>query len=218
MCSALNAGRTFFFAGVAIQTPFLWRNESRKTYSSSLRFLKDGITSRRRTVCVRRSPVTIVDPISMLKLTTIHRVSKARGFSGLLRGIVTTVIVLTAIVLSADGVFASTCGHYLYRNGKPVSQHNGPMGVVEFGVDVAEEHVQPVRPDAPAPCKGPGCKGQSIPLVPASAPFTISRTLDPAALLDDLLSRDGSQKSFLRPHSERGEFYQAARLFRPPCA
>jgi hypothetical protein len=163
-------------------------------------------------------PSTIVDPISMLNLMTIHCVSKARVFSGLSRRVVASVMVITAVVLSADGAVASTCGHYLYRNGKPVSEHNGPMEAAEFGGEFAAEHVQPVRPDAPTPCRGPGCKEQSIPLVPVSAPFSISRTLDPAALLDDILSRDGSEESFLRPQSERGEFYQAARLFRPPCA
>lgn len=163
-------------------------------------------------------PATIVVPISMLSLMTIRQLSNARVFSGLLRGVVTSVIVIAALVLSADGVIASTCGHYLYRNGKPVNEHNSPMGAVEFGVELAAEYVQPIRSHAPMPCKGPGCKGQSIPLAPLSAPASVSRTLDPAALLDDLLSRDGIPQSFLHPHSERGEFYQAARLFRPPCA
>ncbi|MBL8811392.1 MAG: hypothetical protein JNM43_14565 [Planctomycetaceae bacterium] len=125
-------------------------------------------------------------------------------------------VLLGSLMTGLPSVQAETCGHYLYRNGKPVAQHHGQMVAPEElskdGLAVPQETKNPF-----APCNGPHCRSNSNPLLPAPVPTSMTQSTDPAVLLEALLSlmSDGDMTSL--PASERGAHYQAMSIFRPPC-
>jgi hypothetical protein len=67
------------------------------------------------------------------------------------------------------------------------------------------------------PCSGPNCRKQTTPLLPAPAAPTTSAAADPAAILNLLLSAQCCVDGLIAPQSERGEFWMAAEVFRPPA-
>ncbi|MGV2338962.1 MAG UNVERIFIED_CONTAM: hypothetical protein LVR18_34765 [Planctomycetaceae bacterium] len=85
-------------------------------------------------------------------------------------------------------------------------------------ITVATRHHQqlPVLPKAP--CNGPGCRKQTLPLAPPpAAPASVTAS-DPAVLLDSLLSANTCVDGIVSTQSETGEHWVASEVFRPPTA
>jgi len=131
-------------------------------------------------------------------------------------------VVLIVWVLTSSGasVRAETCGHYLFRNGLPVG--SSPIQMSGNPVDSLDTSVPsaPSRsPWIPAPCNGPGCRQNSIPLSAPPATPVASVASEFAAILQLLVLRDGSAGAHLLPVSEDGHLFQSQPVFRPPvCA
>jgi hypothetical protein len=120
-------------------------------------------------------------------------------------------LVLTWI-LSTPAVRASTCGHYLYRNGKPVAQHDSMPQAVPQTADQSA----PIAPFTP--CDGPGCRRSSLPLELPPVTTRMTTQSRVAALLQEILAQAGSPFASVLPSSEYGEFHEAQGIFRPPTA
>lgn len=131
------------------------------------------------------------------------------------------VLVITSVL--ADTAVAGSCGHYLFRNGKPVSgeQHAAADYAMPSHAAMPAD-AQPAHDRVPGqprrPCNGPGCHGQPLPVTPAPVSLSLSRSTDQAVLLRELLTPCTERDSSLLPQSERGECFRAASIFRPPCA
>lgn len=126
------------------------------------------------------------------------------------------VVIFWTIGFAHPEAIAETCGHYLFRNGHPVSISDrladaGPDA--GGGVSAKTGTRDPWQPE---PCEGPGCRQHSIPL---SAPPTVplgTTASDLAALLPYLRQSDPLAAGSLLPESETGHFYQSEPVFRPP--
>ena len=127
---------------------------------------------------------------------------------------------LVWMIAGAAAARAETCGHYLFRNGQPVS-HASTAAADHAAQAAATRHAEqyPLLPRLPRlPCSGPGCQKQSAPMMPAPAAPSASAERDPAAILNALLSTAGNSGSSCAPQSERGEVRLPAKIFRPPAA
>lgn len=111
-------------------------------------------------------------------------------------------------------VRAETCGHYLFRNGVPVTV-TAPKVNLPLQMTPASE--TPLTPQAP-PCNGPGCRKQSVPLAPPAVPGTRLTQSDPAVLLLELLGSLQASSTLPIPRSESGAVDRSSRIFRPPMA
>jgi hypothetical protein len=122
------------------------------------------------------------------------------------------VILVLAWILSTPAVRASTCGHYLYRNGKPVAHHDSlPQAVAQTADQSA-----PMLPISP--CDGPGCRRSSVPLELPPVTTRMTTQSRVAALLQEILAQAGPRPGSVLPESEDGEFHEAQGIFRPPAA
>ncbi len=114
----------------------------------------------------------------------------------------------------------ATCGDYLYRNGKPVSDHS----ISEHPGSLTQESPASKSRGRRSPlaplggCSGPHCSNQPIPLDPTPAvPISQLRSLDAAALLLSHGLGCGSRGTIQPPDSERGAFYLPSEVYRPPA-
>jgi hypothetical protein len=117
---------------------------------------------------------------------------------------------------------AGTCGHYLYRNGKPV--HSESMATSQ-PADAAENVLAgdfrlaaTEAPKAPMPCRGPGCRSGSIPLAPTPAPVSFTVSSELAVLLDELAASDCAKGCRVIPDSEFALPFSVDDIFRPPAS
>jgi hypothetical protein len=114
---------------------------------------------------------------------------------------------------------SASCGNYLYRNGRPVVNHDMHVETAAANEDAAgpiqrRSHELPVRK-----CSGPNCSRSSLPLAPVpAAPSNLIRGFDPAAILETLLHVDQTRGAMHVPQSERGARYEPSSIFRPPAA
>lgn len=132
----------------------------------------------------------------------------AQGFS-----LKCLLLIACILGLSRDGR-ADTCGHYLYRNGVPVSV-TAPKVTLPLQMTPAEQTAP--APQAP-PCNGPGCRRQSVPLSPPAAPGTRLLQSDPAVLLQDLLKLLQACATLPIPRSDDVAVSHSCSIFRPPMA
>jgi hypothetical protein len=124
--------------------------------------------------------------------------------------------IVTFSVASAWSTLASaSCGNYLYRNGKPVSDSSFSMN------DHTENDAAgktPAQMPVP-PCHGPNCSGNPIPLAPVPvAPTNLIRGFDQATILESLADSTSPSGAIEIPESERGARFVPSSIFRPPAA
>lgn len=111
---------------------------------------------------------------------------------------------------------AETCGHYLFKNGQPVAGSDRSLNADAIAAATRHQQHLPALPKAP--CDGPGCRKQTLPLVPPpAAPLSVTAS-DPAAILDVLLSANTCVDSMASFQSETGAHWVASEVFRPPAA
>ncbi len=122
-------------------------------------------------------------------------------------------------MLSVGLVWSSTasasCGNYLYRNGKPVTDSSFSMN------DHSENQASGKTPAGMPvpPCHGPNCSGNPIPLAPVpAAPTNLIRGFDQAAILESLADSTSRSGAIEVPESERGARFVPSSIFRPPAA
>lgn len=132
-----------------------------------------------------------------------------------LRGVCTWICVVFAVICQSRVVQAETCGHYLFKNGQPVAGLHSATFAQPTATATRPEQRLPVAPTVP--CSGPNCRKQTTPLLPAPAAPTTSAASDPVAILHLLLSAQCCVDGLIAPQSERGEFWMAAEVFRPPA-
>lgn len=138
-----------------------------------------------------------------------------RASKGSVRGIaLRTLLLLACLVAVSQEVQAETCGHYLFRNGVPVTV-SAPK--VNLPLQMTPGSETPLTPQAP-PCNGPGCRQQSVPLAPPAVPGTRLTQSDPAALLLELLGALQASSTLPIPRSESGAVDRSLGIFRPPTA
>jgi hypothetical protein len=114
---------------------------------------------------------------------------------------------------------AETCGHYLFRNGVPVSMEHAETSrnVPADGHTLASAGTQDAPKSSQTPCHGPGCRQRTIPDWPGSVPVTLSVETDPAMLTAGLQLCGGAAGGLLWPESERGSRFYPMLVFRPPA-
>lgn len=124
-----------------------------------------------------------------------------------------------AVVLSWSTSAVASCGNYLYRNGKPVSDAFSSMNDHnQISAHESESTEVPSRIPAP-PCHGPNCSGSPIPLMPVpSAPSNLIRGFDQATILESLADSTSPSGAIEIPESERGARFEHSSVFRPPAA
>jgi hypothetical protein len=118
------------------------------------------------------------------------------------------------LVFANRAAQAETCGHYLYRNGKPVVGVHNPAHADAIAAAARHNETRPAAPKLP--CSGPGCRKQAPPLLPAPAAPSSSVANDHLAILEKLLSAQMCLDSLSAPQSERGAVWIAGEVFRPP--
>jgi len=130
------------------------------------------------------------------------------------------VILMTAFVstLSWNASASASCGNYLFRNGKPVSDHAMATDVVN--TQSADSQASPGDPNRipVKPCSGPNCSSSPLPFAPVpTAPSTLIRGFDQAAVLASLATPQTSSGASQIPESERGARFEPSSIFRPPA-
>lgn len=109
--------------------------------------------------------------------------------------VVCSAVMIIALSGLAERAVAGSCGHYLYRNGKPVHSESMNDSAQTPKENVFLTTVNHESAPAPKqPCKGPGCRSGSIPLGPVPVPISMSWSTELAVLLDELsasVSQDG---------------------------
>lgn len=127
-------------------------------------------------------------------------------------------IAAVALANVATPAVAGSCGHYLFRNGKPV--HSSEMSVEPtLDSQAATQDListSPV-PSKPQPCRGPGCRRGAIPLAPVPAPFQMTVQTELAVLFELLGASNGASGFGFLPFSERLPNPCVDEIFRPPA-
>lgn len=123
------------------------------------------------------------------------------------------VVAACAVIANSSNAHAETCGHYLFKNGRPVqSQTMMGQNPEDNATDALAAPGLPVEP-----CQGLGCREHSIPLsvpAPVSAEL-IERPAD--AILQIFASFGEGHQEWRLPESETGELMIAPGIFRPPA-
>lgn len=131
-------------------------------------------------------------------------------------------VVTLSVVLSWTQSASASCGDYLFRNGKPVAGHLMPDHhlVVDATIDFGDLANSEVPIQAPARrCSGPNCSSSPVPFAPVpSVPVNLTRSLDPAALLEMASASSETRRAIELAESERGARYLPSSIFRPPAA
>lgn len=128
-------------------------------------------------------------------------------------------VLMAIVTISVVSVWSSSasasCGNYLYRNGKQVTETSFSMN------DHNENHAaRRVPADMPVPpCHGPNCSGNPTPLAPVpTAPTNMIRGFDQATILESLADPASPSGAIEIPESERGARFVPSSIFRPPAA
>ena len=124
-------------------------------------------------------------------------------------------VVTISVALTWSATASASCGNYLYRNGKQVTDSSFSM------TDHSENHESsriPAGMPVP-PCHGPNCSGNPIPLAPVPfAPTNLIRGFDQATILESLADSTSPSGAIEIPASERGARFVPSSIFRPPAA
>ena len=128
-------------------------------------------------------------------------------------------VLMVVVTISVMSVWSSTasasCGNYLYRNGKQVTDSSFAMN------EHNENHASGKTPAGMPvpPCHGPNCSGNPIPLAPVPfAPTNLIRGFDQATILESLADSNWPSGAIEIPESERGARFVPSSIFRPPAA
>ena len=138
----------------------------------------------------------------------------ARRLSLSLRRVLMAVVSISVALVWSSTASAS-CGNYLYRNGKQVTDSSFSMN------DHNDNHASGKTPAGmPVPlCHGPNCSGNPIPLAPVPvAPTNLIRGFDQATILESLADSTSPSGAVEIPESERGARFVPSSIFRPPAA
>jgi len=124
-------------------------------------------------------------------------------------------IVTISVAMAWSSTASASCGNYLYRNGKQVTDSSFSMN------DHNENHASsriPAGMPVP-PCHGPNCSGSPAPLAPVPvAPTNLIRGFDQATILESLADSASPSGAIEIPESERGARFVPSSIFRPPAA
>lgn len=150
--------------------------------------------------------------------------SNSRPPCGVLRSVrcVIAAVILLIIAGPSSTSASASCGHYLYRNGKPVTDHR--MIHSSHAADIVADSnslTETNRPHNPPmrPCTGPNCSGSKVPLGPTPlVPIRLLPGADSAVLLESHAGQDNQRKVTAIPESERGARFWPSLIFRPPAA
>ena len=125
------------------------------------------------------------------------------------------VIVFVVFGLASASTASASCGNYLYRNGKPVSDEHSSIAVHEASRSNDQESTKIPAP----PCHGPNCSKNPVPLMPVPVtPTTVGQGFDQAAILEALAQVSSPPRGTEVPESERGACFVPSSVFRPPIA
>lgn len=124
-------------------------------------------------------------------------------------------IMTTCVALAWSSTASASCGDYLYRNGKKVSDSS-------FSMDKdSENHASsgiPTGVPVP-PCHGPNCSRNPTPLAPVPvAPTNLIRGFDQATIIESFADSTSASGATEIPESERGARFLPSFIFRPPAA
>ena len=136
-----------------------------------------------------------------------------RPWQLLWRALIAVATISVAFVWTSTA--SASCGNYLYRNGKQVTDSSFSMN------DYTENHASSQIPaDMPVPpCRGPNCSRNPTPLTPAPfAPTNLIRGFDQATILESLTDSASPSGAIEIPESERGARFVPSSIFRPPAA
>jgi hypothetical protein len=120
--------------------------------------------------------------------------------------------------LSWNSSASASCGNYLFRNGKPVGDHDMATSVAhsqsgDGPVSAGDSRDMPAKP-----CSGPNCSSSPLPFAPVpAAPSTLIRGFDQAAVLESLATPQMHSGAIEIPESERGACFEPSSIFRPPA-
>jgi hypothetical protein len=123
---------------------------------------------------------------------------------------------LGIVHLSTQSALAS-CGDYLLHSG--MEQHQGFVNSLPINFLLADVGPNGSLPSQPAaPCSGPHCRSQSLPVAPVPVPTNLSPETETAALMHALSAPVPQGVAAVHPQSEREQVRCGFPLFRPPCA
>ncbi|MFN9717361.1 MAG: hypothetical protein ACK58L_01620 [Planctomycetota bacterium] len=128
------------------------------------------------------------------------------------------VAVMIGFANSGTSAVAGSCGHYLFRNGKPVHSHEIAIEH-QMGSEIVTQDLLSTTPtpSKPQPCRGPGCRSGSIPLAPSPAPFQMHAQTELAVLFEQLSALRSTFGLGGLPSSERLPNPCVDEIFRPPA-
>jgi hypothetical protein len=155
----------------------------------------------------------------MITMTSSLTTCCSKPMSGLWRCravMVAWLAILGIVHLSAESASAS-CGDYLLHSG--MDQHQGFVNSSPLNfplADVGPNGSIPLQPAAP--CNGPHCRSQSLPVAPLPVPTNPSPDTETAALMLALSAPVPQGVAAVHPQSEREPVRCGCPLFRPPCA
>lgn len=171
-----------------------------------------------------RCVVALSDMMSIALNTQAREVpSNGSGWRSV-RRLSAIAVTLLVVFLSSRSSEASSCGSYLYKNGKPVSGHALPMPAAlpdnalspdNTATDLAV--IPPDRSVPAAPCRGPNCSRSPFPGLPVPVPVSVSRTSEIAVLSHVDSASTHRSHGVEVPQSESGAFYEPGSVFRPPA-
>lgn len=111
---------------------------------------------------------------------------------------------------------SASCGNYLFRNGRPVAQHDNSL-IDERFTESQETAALRVQPGTPIrQCSGPNCSGRPHPIQGATS--NLNRGLDQQAVVESCMQAPSIRDPLRIPESERGNIFVPSLIFRPPDA
>ena len=120
-----------------------------------------------------------------------------------------------SVALVWTSTASASCGNYLYRNGKQVTDSSFSMN--NHNENDASSRIPAGMPVPP--CHGPNCSGSPTPLAPVPvAPTNLIRGFDQATILESLADSISPSGAIEIPESERGARFEPSSVFRPPAA
>ena len=157
----------------------------------------------------------------MITMTSSPTTCCSKPISGCWRCRAVVIVLLAMIGLvhhSAQSASAS-CGDYLLHSG--MEQHQGAVNTLQGSSNslltkLGSDGSLPSKPTAP--CSGPHCRSQSLPVAPVPVPTNLSPETETAALMLALSAPVPQGVAAVHPQSEREPVRCGFLLFRPPCA
>ena len=125
--------------------------------------------------------------------------------------------VLTVIAGAWSSSAEASCGHYLFRNGKPVDSTTSQIIRGEANGESRPDSSTSPAENPVSQCHGPNCSGRPVPVnpLPVTPPHLV-RGFDQAAILASLFQWPPLSCAPEIPESERGASCVPSLIFRPP--